>query len=112
MQSIPHLVCGIGPEGNCNYLVTYNDGHSSVDDYLTRSCMAQDGTWVGDFKICILAHLHNTPVYSFQGSNYWLACFPHGIDRRIPVDDNVKSMYIFLRSSHFEVVTAVRRLQP
>ena len=109
MQSIPHLVSGIGPDGNRNYLVTYDDGYSSVDDYLARSRMDQDGTWGGDFEMCILAHLLNTPVYSFQGSDYWLACFPHGIDRTIPADVNVKSMYIFLRSSHFQVVTAVRR---
>ena len=42
-------------------------------------------------------------------TNVWLPCFPHGIDRRIPVDVNVPSMYIILRSSHFQVVTAVRR---
>jgi len=63
----------------------------------------------GDFEMCILVHLLNTLVYSFQGGNYWLVCFPHGIDRRIPADINVKSMHIFLRSSHFEVFTAVRR---
>ena len=35
----------------------------------------------------VLAHLLDTPVYSFQGDiGYWLSCFPHGIDRRLPVN--------------------------
>ena len=64
----------------------------------------------GDFEMTVLAHLLDTPVYSFQGdSGYWLSCFPHGIDRRLPVNVSVPSIYIILRSSHFEVVTAVRR---
>ena len=110
MLSIPELVCGTGPDGNRNYLVTYDDGYSSVEDYLARSGMAESGVWGGDFEMCILAHLLHTPIYSFQGdTNFWLPCFPHGIDRRILVDVNVPSMYIILRSSHFQVVTAVRR---
>ena len=105
MLSIPELVCGTGPDGNRNYLVTYDDGYSSVEDYLARSGMAESGVWGGDFEMCILAHLLHTPIYSFQGdANFWLPCFPHG---RIPVDVNVPSMYV--RSSHFQVVTAVRR---
>jgi len=110
LRTIPSLVSGIGPDGNRNYLVTYDDGYSSVEDYLVKSRMAENGVWGGDFEMCILAHLLLTPVYSFQGdANYWLPCFPHGIDRRIPENVNVQSMYIFLRSSHFQVVTGVRR---
>ena len=47
--------------------------------------MGENGTWGGDFELSVLAHLLNTPVYSFRGGddNYWLACFPHGIDKRI-----------------------------
>ena len=71
--------------------------------------MAESGIWGGDFEICVLAHLLNTPVYSFQGSDYWLACFPHGIDRWIPELVNVKCMYIYLSSNHFQVITAVRK---
>ena len=113
MRNIPELVSGIGPDGNRNYLVTYDDGYSSVEDYLARSHMAENGRWGGDFEITVLAHLLDTPVYSFQGdndNNYWLPCFPHGIDRSIPANINVPSMYIFLRSQHFQVVTAVRRI--
>ena len=111
MLSIPDLVSGIGPDGRRNYLVTYDEGYSSIEDYLVKSRMADNGTWGGDFELCVLAHLLNTPVYSFQGGhdNYWLACFPHGIDRRIPETVTVPSLYIYLQTSHFQVVTSIRR---
>ena len=41
MLSIPELVSGTGPDGNRNYLVTYDDGYSSVVYYLARSDMAE-----------------------------------------------------------------------
>ena len=111
MRSIADLVSGIGPDGNRNYLVTYDDGYSSVDDYLARMHMAENATWGGDFEMSVLVHLLDTPVYSYQAdSGYWLSCFPHGIDRRRPVNVNIPSMYINLRSSYFEVATAVRRI--
>ena len=34
MLSIPDLVSETGPDGNRNYLVTYNDGYSSVETTL------------------------------------------------------------------------------
>ena len=78
MRTIPHLVSEIGPDGNRNFLVTYDDGYSSVDNYLLRSGMADNGVWGGDFEMCILAHMLDTPIYSYQGdTNYWLCCFPH-----------------------------------
>ena len=43
MLSIPHLVCGIGPDGNRNYLVTHDAGYRSVEDYLDRSHMDEVG---------------------------------------------------------------------
>ena len=110
MRTIPHLVSGVGPDGNRNYLVTYNDGYHSVDDYLARSNMAENGEWGGDFEMSILAHMLDAPIYPYQAdTNYWLCCFPHAIDRRVPEIVNVHSVYIFLRRNHFQVVTAVRR---
>ena len=44
MLTIPHLVSGIGPDSNRNYLVTYDAGYRSVEDYLVRSRMGEDGT--------------------------------------------------------------------
>ena len=54
--------------------------------------MGEDGTWGGGFELSVL----NTPVYSFQGGddNYWLTCFPHGIDQRIPEHTNLPFIYI------------------
>ena len=104
MRSIPGLVSGIGPDGYRNYLVTYEDGYSSVEDYLARKHMADNGSWGGDFEMCILAHLLNTPVYSYQGDsdkNYWLSCFAHGIDRRIPENVNVPLPYAVFLSEYF-----------
>ena len=107
MRIIPFLVSGIGPDGNRNYLVTYNDGYHSVDDYLARSDMAENGIWGGDFEI---AHMLDAPIYSYQAdTNYWLCCFPHAIDRRVPENVNVHLLYNFLRRNHFQVVVAVRR---
>ena len=54
MRTIPHLVSGIGPDGNRNYLATYDDGHTSVEDYLIRSQISESGIWGGDFEMCIL----------------------------------------------------------
>ena len=56
MRSIPELVSGIGPDGNRNYLVTYDDGNSSWVIWLKTA----------DFETTVLTHLLNTPVYSFQ----------------------------------------------
>ena len=49
MRSIADLVSGIGPDGNRNYLVTYDDGYSSVEDYLGRTHMAENTRWGGRF---------------------------------------------------------------
>ena len=57
MRSIPYLVSGTGPDGNRNYLVTYDHGYHSVDDYLARSDMAVNGVWGGDFLRCAFLHI-------------------------------------------------------
>ena len=107
MVSIPHLLSGIGSDDLHNYLVSY--GYDSVEEYLASTNMAANGSWGSDVEMCVLAHLLSTPIYSFQGSDYWLACFPHALDRAINQNIRCKSMYIYLRSSHFEVVTSIRR---
>ena len=90
--------------------MTYDDGYHNVDDYLARSDMAENGAWGGDFEMCILAHMLDALIYSYQAdTNYWLCCLPHAIDRRVPENVNMHSLYIFLRRYHFQVVTAVRR---
>ena len=75
MRTITFLVSGTEPDGNRNYLMTYDGGYHSVDDYLARSDMAENGVWGGDFEMCILAHMLDTPIYSYQADNYtgWVA---------------------------------------
>ena len=95
LHYLSDLVSEIGPDGNRNYSVTYDDGYSSVEDYLARTHMADNTTWGGDFEMCVLAHLLDTPIYSFQGDGgYWLTCLPHGIDRCLSANISAPSMYI------------------
>ena len=51
-MSIPFLLGLL--DGSRNYLVTYNHGYHSVDDYLARSDMAENGVWGRDFEMCML----------------------------------------------------------
>ena len=110
MLSIPELLTGLGADGSENYLEYYNGGYSSVEQYLEQTRMAESGMWGTDFEMSVLAHLLQTVVYSYNATGgYWMACFAHSIDKTIPEDVNVKSMYIHYTGNHFEVVTAVRR---
>ena len=45
MRSIADLASGIGPDGNRNYSVTYDDGYNSVEDYLGRTHMTENTRW-------------------------------------------------------------------
>ena len=48
MLSIPELLCGIGPDGHRNYLEEYGS-YESVENYLSETNMAVNGTWDTDF---------------------------------------------------------------
>ena len=73
----------------------YNGGYSSVEHHLEQTKMAEGGMWGTDFEMSVLAHLLQTVVYSYSATGgYWIACFPHSIDKTIPEDVQVKSMYI------------------
>ena len=76
MGSISFLVSRTEPDGNRNYLVTYNHGYHSVDNYLARSDMVENEVWGGDFEMCILVHMLDSPIYSYQAdTNYWLCYY-------------------------------------
>ena len=103
MRSVPFLVSGTGPDGNRNYLVTYDHGYHSVDDYLARSDMAKNGIRGEDFEMCVLAHMLDAPIYSYQAdTNCWLCCFHHVIDRKC----QCAFVVYFLEKEPFQVVTA------
>ena len=46
-------------------------------------------------------------VYSYKDGQFWIACFPKGIDHSLPEDVNKKSMYIYYTGNHYDVVTKV-----
>ena len=48
--NVPELLTGTGADGHQNYLTYYHGGYRSVEDYLTRTGMATNGTWGTDFK--------------------------------------------------------------
>jgi len=51
--------------------------------------------WGTDSEMSVLAHLLQTFVYSYNAiGRYCNACFAKSIDKTIPEDVNVKSMYI------------------
>ena len=55
----------------------------------------------------LLAHLLDTVVYSYKAGQFWIACFPKGIDHSLPENVNKKSMYIYYTGNHYDVVTGV-----
>ena len=65
MLSIPELLCGIGADGHRNYLEEYG-GYESVENYLSETSMAVNGTWGTDFEMSVLAHQLNCVVYSYN----------------------------------------------
>ena len=107
MLSIPELLTGRGADGHHNYLTYYHGGYNSVEDYLTRTSMASVGEWGTDFEMCLLAHMLDTVVYSYKAGQFWIACFPKGIDHSLPEDVSKRSLYIYYTGNHFNVVTRV-----
>ena len=53
-----------------------------------------------------VAHLLDTVVYSYKAGQFWIACFPKGIDHSLPEDVNKKSIYIYY-SNHYDVIAGV-----
>ena len=89
------LLTGYGADGHQNYLAYYHGGYSSVENYLARTRKAMSGAWGTDFEMTLLAHLLDTVVYSYKAGQFWIACFPKGIDHSLPENVNKKSMYIY-----------------
>ena len=63
----------------------------SVENYLSETGMAVNGTWGTGFEISVLAHKLNCVFSSYIATgSHWDVCFPHGINRTIPEDVNCK----------------------
>ena len=97
MVDIAHLL--IGPH------ITYH----SVDEYVQAKKLKDDGAWGSEVEIMTLAHLLQTPIYSYSVQlQRWDRHTPYTIDRSAqPDDDTQMGMYISHRINHFEVVSAV-----
>ncbi len=77
----------------------YGDEYSKMD---------KDGTWDTHLELLCFAHLTKTCVFSyFKEMSNWDRYGPHDVDRRIPVDTNAKSMYLFHPPRHYELVGSV-----
>ena len=107
MLDIPELLTGRGADGHNNYLSYYHGGYRSVENYLARTNMANEGAWGTDLEMSLLAHMLDIVVYSYKAGQFWIACFPKGIDHSLPEDVNKKSIYIYYTGNHYEVVTKI-----
>ena len=67
--------------------------------------MANEGAWGTDLEMSLLAHMLDIVVCSYKAGQFWIACFPKGIDHSLPKDVNKKSIYI--TGNHYDVVTKV-----
>ena len=107
MLNIPELLTGRGADGHNNYLSYYHGGYRSVENYLARTNMANEGAWGTDLEMSLLAHMLDIVVYSYKAGQFWIACFPKGIDHSLPEDVNKKSIYIYYTGNHYDVVTKI-----
>ena len=107
MLNIPELLTGRGADGHNNYLSYYHGGYRSVEIYLARTNMANEGAWGTDLEMSLLAHMLDIVVYSYKAGQFWIACFPKGIDYSLPEDVNKKSIYIYYTGNHYDVVTKI-----
>ena len=64
MTTIPFLVSATGPDGNRNYLVTYDDGYHSVDDYTWQQVIWLKTEYGVEILIYAFLHICWTPLQS------------------------------------------------
>lgn len=96
MQDIAPLMLG-HIEGRNSY--------NSVDEYIEKSKMENDMTWGTDLELLCFAHLTNTCVFTYcvESSN-WARYGPHNVDRSLPVDLSVQSIYLCHPPGHYDLV--------
>ena len=108
MLSIENLLIGRDRSGHANFLEPFNV--HSVQQYIDNSGMARNATWGTDVEMLCFSHMFNFNVYVFDaGSNTWAVFSPVNIERGLPRTYGIKSIYLYLRRSHFYVVASIRR---
>ena len=63
---------------------------------------------VTNVEMACLAHMLRSLVYCYDASQRYHIWAPNNVDRSIPRDTGLKSLYIYFANSHFQVVTTVR----
>ena len=99
MVTIAHFLLGHG----------FIHSHSSVQEYIRANNMDKVSAWGTEVEMFTLAHLLQTPVASW-GDNHanWDILAPCDVDRTLNEDSTQMSIYLSLRSNHFEVVRSLR----
>jgi len=114
MLSISHLLVGLGPDGQRNYVDTLTStNHMHIMHYLQSTAMHRNGTWGSAIEIACLSHMLNAPIYVYNVSHEvsrYIAYFPCTIERSLSNDINCMSLYIYFTGNHFNVITSVRRV--
>ena len=114
MLSISHLLVGLGPDGQRNYVDTLTStNHMHITHYLQSTAMDRNGTWGSAIEIACLSHMLNAPIYVYDISHEvsrYIAYFPCTIERSLSNDINCMSLYIYFTGNHFNVITSVRRV--
>ncbi|CAI8035684.1 OVARIAN TUMOR DOMAIN-containing deubiquitinating enzyme 9 [Geodia barretti] len=68
-------------------------GYGSIQSYIAFTGMDQDGTWGTDIEMLSLAHLFQTPVFSYsQQHGQWQRYSPHDVDRQLMDDIHQSSL--------------------
>ena len=114
MISISHLLVGLGPDGQRNYVDTLTStNHMHITHYLQSTAMDRNGTWGRAIEIACLSHMLNAPIYVYDVSHEvsrYIAYFPCTIECSLSNDINCISLYIYFTGNHFNVITSVRRV--
>jgi hypothetical protein len=85
-------------------------GYGSIQSYIASTGMDQDRAWGTDIEMLSLAHLLQTPVFSYsQQHGQWQRYSPHDVDRQLMDDIHQRSMYLLHTGNHFNVVGSIRK---
>ena len=81
------------------------DKCKSVDEYVQKSKMDQDGSWGSGVELACFAHLSKTCLFSYVvDRNIWDRLGPHNVERNVSDDVSAKSVYLCLSDRHYTLV--------
>ena len=84
--------------------------YESIQEYIRITQMDQPSSYGTHVEMFTLAHLLDTPIFSYDTRyNDWAKYDSSSVDRRLVFDNTQMAMYIRLHAEHFEVVHSVRK---